>query len=226
VRHYLRMDKSRRKELKKQFKEGQKDSDKALQFCSKVDQQIVQTDRVSVERFGEWEDEQIEQNIIYYVYNRFKNEGKRPKKIPLAEWERMILQKLPTSVVAVYATSIFEQDLSVNGSYWDYFCQGDGVFAIEALNGYRLMGNAKMAAVTEQCIGAYLKLQKSGAVQEACGELYKWDIDEELFVRNNLKDFDELDHDYRAEGQDFINRLFRDRIRFIKENIELFDAGK
>jgi hypothetical protein len=217
------MDKSRRKELKNQFKEGQKQSDK---FWVKVDQQISQTDRVSVERFGEWRDEQIEQNIIYYVYNRLKNEGKRPESMHASEWERTILQKLPSGVVAVYATSIFEQDLSVNGSYWDYFYQGDGTLAIEALNGYKLMGNTRMSAVMEQCIGAYLKLQKSGTVQEAYGELHKWDIDEEHFVVNNTKEFDELDKEYRAEGPDFISSLLTNKIEFIKKNIALFLTGK
>src|SRR5687768_1245465 len=186
------MEKQRRKDLKNQYKASQKQFDKGLMFWSKVDQQISQTNRISFEQFCEWGDEQIEQNIIYYVYNRVKNAGKRPKTIHPTEWERTILQKLPTGVVAVYATSLFEQDLCVNGSYWDYFYQSNGAFAIEALNGYRLMGDPKMAAVMEQCIGAYLKLQKSGAVEEACGELHNWDIDENLFIGNSIKGFDEL----------------------------------
>jgi len=222
----LAMEKQRRKELKNQYKAGQKESDKALMFWSKVDQQISQTDRISVEQFDEWGDEQIEQNIIYYVYNRFKNEGSRPKAIHLVEWERTILQKLPTGVVAVYATSLFERDLCVNGSYWDFFYQSNGALAIEALNGYRLMGDPKMAAVMEQCIGAYLKLQKSGVVEEAYGELHTWDIDEVLFVGNNKKGFDELDQEYRAEGTDFISNLLRNKIEFIKKNIDLFVTEK
>jgi hypothetical protein len=216
----------RKNELKKQYKDSQIESDEALKFWSKVNQQISQTDRISVELFGVWENEQIEQNIIYYVYNRFNNEGKRSKGIHLTEWERAILQKLPTGVVAVYATSLFERDLCVNGSYWDFFYQSNGALAIEALNGYKLMGETKMTEVLEQCIGAYLKLQKSGAIEKACGEPHKWDIDEFFFIANNTKGFDVLDSEYRTEGDDFLGNLMRNKIKFIKKNIDLFVIEK
>jgi len=220
------MEKQRKKDLKKQYKDSQKESDEALKFWTKVNQQISQTDRISVELFNVWGNEQIEQNIVYYVYNRFKNEGRRPKGIHLTEWERAILQKLPTCVVAVYATSLFERDLCVNGSYWDFFYQSNGALAIETLNGYKLMGEPKMAEVLEQCIGAYLKLQKSGAIEEACGEPHKWDIDEGMFVRNNSKGFDQLDEEYRTEDTDFLGNLMRHKIKFIKMNIDLFVTDK
>jgi hypothetical protein len=75
-------------------------------------------------------------------------------------------------------------------------------------------------------IGAYLKLQKRGEIEEACGELHKWDIDEDFFVRNNTKRFDELDKEYRAEDSDFLVNLMRDKIKFIKMNIDLFVTDK
>jgi len=220
------MEKQRKKELKKQYKDSQKESDEGLRFWSKVNQQISKTDRICVEFFNVWDNQQIEQNIIYYVYYRFKNEGKRPKGIDLKEWERTILQKLPPAVLAVYATSLFEGDLCVNGSYWDFFYQSNGALAIDTLNGYKLMGEAKMAEVVTQGIGAYLKLQKSGEIEEACGELHKWHIDEDFFIRNNTKGFDELDEEYRAEGNDFLGNLMRDKMKFIKMNIDLFVTDK
>lgn len=125
-------------------------------------------------------------------------------------------------MVAVYATSLFELDLSVNGSYWDFFYQSNGTFAVEALNGYKLMGDSKMAGVVEQGIGAYLKLQKSGVVEESCGELHNWNIDEVLFIGNNKKGFDELDQEYQAEKAYFVSNLLRNKIMFVKKNIDLF----
>ena len=224
---FTAMEKQRKKELKKQYKDSQRESDDVLRFWSKVNQRISKTDRINVEFFNVWENQQIEENIVYYVYNRFVTEGgKRPKGIDQNKWERTILQNLPPAVLAVYTTILFERDLCVNGSYWDFFYQSNGAFAIDALNGYKLLGETKMAEVLEQCIGAYLKLQKSGEIEEACGELHKWDIDEELFVANNTKGFDELDEEYRAEETDFLGNLMRDKIKFIKMNIDLFVTGK
>ena len=215
------MDKHRRRLLKNKYKEGQKDSDNLFNFLSKIDQQIVQTDRICVELFGEWEDERVEENIRYYVLNRIKNAGRCPRGVHLMRWERDVVQKLPMGVVAFYATALFEQDLCVNGSYWDFFYQSNGVFAIEALNGYKLMGATKMTEVMEQCIGAYLKFQKSGEIARLCGELHDWRIDEASFVANNTKGFDELDQEYRADGPDVIRNLLRNRVEFVKENISL-----
>jgi hypothetical protein len=142
------------------------------------------------------------------------------------KWERAILQKLPAGVVAFYSTSLFEQDLCVNGSHWDFFYQSNGAFAIEVLNGYNLMGATRMVAVMEQCIGAYLKLKKSGEVEKIYGELHDCDIDEDLFVENNTKSFEELDQEYRAEAPNVLSNLLRNKIEFIKNNIDLFVTEK
>ncbi|MGC3946389.1 MAG: DUF4375 domain-containing protein [Chryseolinea sp.] len=201
------MDKQQRRDLKKQYKAERQKSDPGYQFISKINQRIDHADRIKVELFSEWDDEQVEENIVDYVFNRFKKEGKKPRDMHAAEWERGILRKLPPGVVAVYATHLFELCLNVGGG-WDFFYQASGAIAMEALDGYKLMNDTKMTSVMEECIGAYLKLRNSGAVEEACGEPHQWDFDEQYFIGSNTKTFDQLDKEYRAEGRDFIGKSF------------------
>ncbi|QNF33655.1 DUF4375 domain-containing protein [Adhaeribacter swui] len=216
------MDKKRRQELKKEYKQEQKKSDPVLMFLSELDQKIHQITNINTQQINKWADEELEQNIVYYVYNRFKEAGKPPKGKNLMEWERSVLQTLPTGVQAVFATHLFESDLSLNGSYWDFFYQNNGAFAVDTLNGYRLMDNRKMVEVLEQCLGTYLKMRKRGEIEEFMGVPHNWNIAEEYFITKNTKDFDDLDKEYDAERLKLAAYLKQKKIQFIRENKGLF----
>ena len=219
----IKMEKQRRQELKKKYKEEHLKSDPALQFLSEINRWIDQISYLSAVELDAWNDEELIQNIVYHVYNRFKKEGKAPKGTNPMDWERTILLKLPSGVQAVFATNLFEGDLSLNASYWNFFYQNNGAFALETLNGYGLMSNLKMAEVLEQCFGAYLKMHRSGEIEEAYGIPHRWDIDEEYFIQHNTKEFEELDAEYLAAGKrDFLEDLEQKKIKFIRKNKELF----
>jgi hypothetical protein len=220
------MDKQRRRELKKKYLEEQKKSDPTSNILSELFQETHQITSISAQQIDRWADEELVRNIDYYVYNRFKKGGKPPQGKYLMEWERSILQTLPTGVQAVFATHLFEGELSLNGSYWDFFYQSNGAFAIETFNGYRLMGNMKMVEVMEQCLGYYLKMRNRGEIEELWGVTHIWEIEEEYFIIKNTKDFDDLDREYNADRLDFVENLKKEKIQFIRENKGLFVTEK
>lgn len=220
------MKKQKRQELKKKYKEDQLAADPSLQFLSELKEQTSQASAISKEQLEMWSDEELEQKIIYYTYNRFENAGRIPKAKNQVEWERQVLQGLPVGVQAVYATYLFESDLSLNGSYWDFFYQNNGAFAIETLNGYQLMGNVKMVVVLEQGIGAYLKMLHSGEIEKLYGVVHNWSINEEYFISRNRMSFEELDSEYLAMATSLIDELRAKKVELIRSFPELLITDK
>jgi hypothetical protein len=215
------MEKQKRLELKKKYKEEQLATDPTLQLLSKLKEQIRQTSGISKEQLEGWSDEELEQKVVYYVYNRFEKAGRAPKAKNLMEWEREVLLNLPTGVQAVYATHLFESDLNLNGSYWDFFYQNNGAFAIDTLKGYQLMGDMKMVEILEQCIGAYLKMLQSGEIEELYGVVHKWSIDKDYFISRNRKSFEELDSERVAMEANLVDELRVKKVSFIRNHPEL-----
>ncbi|WP_299991387.1 DUF4375 domain-containing protein [uncultured Pontibacter sp.] len=220
------MDKQKRQDLKKKYKEEQLATDPNLQFLSKLKEQISQTSDISKEKIERRSDEELEQKIVNYVYNRFENAGRAPKAKNQVEWEREVLQSLPVGVRAVYATYLFESDLNLNGSFWDFFYQNNGAFAIDTLNGYRLMEEMEMVEILEQCIGAYLKMLQSGEIEELYGVVHDWSIDEEYFISRNKKSFEELDREYLAMETNLVEELRTKKVKFIRNHPGLLITEK
>jgi hypothetical protein len=220
------MEKQKRQELKKKYKAEQLVIDPGLQLLSKLKEQISQASDISKEQLERWSDEELEQKIVYYAYNRFKKAGRAPKGKNQVEWEREVLRSLPLGVQAVYATNLFESDLSLNGSYWDFFYQNNGAFAIDTLKGYQLMGNMKMVEILEQCIGAYLKMLQSGEIEDLYGVVHTWSINEEYFISRNRKSFEELDSEYMAIQTSLVHELRTKKVDFIRSHPELLITEK
>jgi hypothetical protein len=220
------MDKQKRQELKKKYKEEQLATDPNLQFLSKLKEQIIQTSDISNEQLERWSDEELEQKIVYYTYYRFEKAGRAPRGKNQVEWERQVLKSLPIGVQAVYATYLFESDLNLNGSFWDFFYQNNGAFAIDSLNGYRLMEDMEMVEILEQCIGAYLKMLQSGEIEELYGVVHDWSINEEYFISRNRKYFEELDSEYLSKETNLIEELRKKKVDFIRNHPELLITEK
>ena len=220
------MKKQKRQELKKKYKEEQLATDPSLQLLFKLKEQINQTSDISKEQVERWRDEELEQKIVYYAYNRYEKAGRAPKGKNHVEWEREVLLSLPVGVQAVYSTYLFEGDLNLNGSYWDFFYQNNGAFAIDTLNGYQLMGNMDMGEILEQCIGAYLKMLQSGEIKEMYGVVHNWNIDEEYFISRNRKSFEELDNEYLAMETSLVDELRTKKVEFIRSYPELLITEK
>lgn len=220
------MDKQKRQELKKKYKEEQLVTDPGLQLLSKLKAQISQASAISKEQLESWSDEELEQNIVYYTYSRFEKARRAPKGKNQVEWEKEILRSLPMGVQAVYATYLFESDLNLNGSFWDFFYQNNGAFAIDTLNGYRLLGDMEMVEILEQCIGAYLKMLQSGEIEELYGVVHDWSFDEEYFISRSIKSFEELDREYLAMETKLIEELRTKKVKFIQNNPELLITEK
>ena len=198
------MDKSQKKELKSRYLEKQRKHDFAYQFWVNRQEQVRQNSEISGAILNQCPDEQLENKIVDYVLNWFDQSGKRPKNVNVQVWEREILKQLPEGVQAVFATYLFESDLSLNGSYYDFFYQNNGAFTCEALKGYQLMNNAKMVEIMHQCIGAYLKMKNSGEIEESMGVIHSWDMDEDFYISNAHKSFAELDADYQLIEHEFL----------------------
>ncbi|WP_222707321.1 DMP19 family protein [Pontibacter qinzhouensis] len=210
----------------KKYKEEQLATDPGLQLLSKFKEQISQASAISKEHLERWSDEELEQKIVYYTYNRFEKAGRASKGKNQVEWEREALQSLPVGVQAVYATYLFESDLNLNGSFWDFFYQNNGAFAIDTLNAYRLMEDMEMVEILEQCIGAYLKMLQSGEIQALYGVVHDWSIDEEYFIIRNKKNFEELDREYLAMKTNLVEELRTKKVRFIRNHPELLITEK
>jgi hypothetical protein len=220
------MEKQKRQELKKKYKEEQLATDPGLQLLSKLKEQISQATAISKKQLERWSDEELEQKIVYYTYNRFEKAGRAPKGKNQVEWEREVLQSVPVGVQAVYATYLFESDLNLNGSLWDFFYQNNGAFAIDTLNGYRLMEDMEMVEILEQCIGAYLKMLQSGEIEELYGVVHDWSIDEEYFISRNKKSFEELDREYLATETNLVEELRTKKVKFIRNHPEVLITEK
>ena len=220
------MDKQKRQELKKKYKEEQLATDPGLQLLSKLKEQISQTSAISKEQLERWSDEELEQKIVYYTYNRFEKAGRAPKGKNQVEREREVLQNQPVGVQAVYATYLFESDLNLNGSFWDFFYQNNGAFAIDTLNGYRLMKDIEMVEILEQCIRAYLKMLQRGEIEELYGVVHDWSIDEKYFISRNKKSFEELDREYKAMETKLVEELRKKKVEFIRNHPELLITEK
>ncbi|RDV16666.1 hypothetical protein DXT99_02460 [Pontibacter diazotrophicus] len=220
------MEKQKRQELKKKYKEEQLATDPGLQLLSKLKEQVSQTFDITKEQLEGWSDEELEQKVVYYVYNRIEKAGRAPKGKNLVEWEREVLLSLPVGVQAVYATHLFESDLNLNGSYWDFFYQNNGTYAIDTLEGYQLMGNMKMVEILEQCIGTYLKMLLSGEIEEMYGVVHNWNIDKAYFISRNSKNFEELDSECLAIETNLVDELRTKKIDFIRNSPELLITEK
>ncbi|MDX5418711.1 MAG: hypothetical protein LPK09_05810, partial [Hymenobacteraceae bacterium] len=142
------------------------------------------------------------------------------------DWEREILRSLPIGVQAVYSTYLFESDLYLNASCWDFFYQNNGAFAIEALNGYQLLGNVKMIVILEQCIGAYLKMLHSGEIEELYGVVHNWSSNDESYINRNRLNFQELDNEYLSQETNFVDDLRKKKVEFIRNHPELLITEK
>jgi hypothetical protein len=220
------MERQRRQEVKKKYKEEQLATDPGLQLLSKLKEQISHTSDISKELLEGWSDEELEQKVVYYVYNRFEKAGRAPKAKNFVEWEREVLLRLPVGVQAVYATYLFESDLNLNASFWDFFCQNNGAFAIDTLKGYQPMGDMKIVEILEQCIGAYLKMLQSGEIEELGGVVHDWGIDKEYFISRNRKSFEELDREYLAMETNLLNESRTKKIEFIRNHPEFLLTEK
>jgi hypothetical protein len=163
------MDKSRRKQLKNDYREVQRKTDFAFQCWEARKEQIRQVQEIDAEGIDRWTDGELEGKLVDFVWNQFDHAGKPPKHLNLQQWERGILLQLPVGVQAVFATYLFESSLSLNASFWDFFYQNAGAFALETLNGYKLMNNLEMVGIVEQGMGAYLKMRHAGETEELMG---------------------------------------------------------
>lgn len=218
------MEKQRRQELKKKYKEEQFATDPALQLLAQLKEQISKVPEITIEQLQQWSDEELEQKIVYYVYNMFEKAGKAPKGKNLLEWEKETLQMLPSGVKAVYSTYLFESDLNLNDSYWDFFYQNNGAFAVETLKGYQLMGNARMVEILEQCIGAYLKMLQDGEIEELYGVVHNWSTDTDYFINRNKKSFEEIDSEHLSISSSLPDELKTQKTKFIRNHPELLIA--
>lgn len=218
------MDKSHRRALKKQYQAEQRKNDPVYQFWSEWDAQLQTVQSVTEAQIQQWNDEELEWKIVSYVLNQFRKAGKPPKIQNLQQWERAVLLQLPPGVQAVFATYLFEIDLQLGGSFWDFFYQNNGAFAIEALNGYKLMSNSMMVEIMEQCIGAYLKMQEKGEIEELMGEPHYWEVDQDYYTAINKQDFESLDREYQQD-KNFIQVQKEHKTQFIRRHTELFATG-
>jgi hypothetical protein len=220
----LKMDKSQKKVLKNKFREEKREHEVASQLWAIREGQIRQVSRIDKTILEQWTDQQLERKIIDYVFNQFSQAGKRPTHQNVQEWERSILLQLPLGIQTVFATYLFESDLSLNGSFWDFFYQNNGAFTLETLKGYQLMQNEEMITILQQCIGAYLKMKRTGEIVEAMGAPHHWELDEDYYISINQESFDELDVKYQLEEKEFLNKLIKKKQAFIRSNIELFET--
>jgi hypothetical protein len=146
--------------------------------------------------------------------------------VNLQQWERGVLLQLPVGVQAVFATYLFESSLSLNASFFDFFFQNAGAFALETLSGYKLMNNQKMVEIVEQGMGAYLKMQYAGEIEELMGEPHHWAVDGNHYVAINRQSFEELDAAYGGNRQGTLEALRVQKLSFIRKNPELFLTKK
>jgi hypothetical protein len=216
------MDKQQKRAHKQQYKAAQAATSVSTLFQVDMHACIQQVTIIRMEQLAQWSDDEVEQQIIYYVYHAFKQAGRCPKGTNRQAWERATLLRLPPGLQAVYATNLFEGSLSLNASYWDFFYQSGGTYALEVLQGYHLMGNTAMVIVLEQCIGAYLKMHYSGEIEELMGEEHTWEIDEAYFIDRNEQNFDELDAAYQAVQRELLAKLRAQKIAFIRQHPNLF----
>gem|GEM_PF-2888379 len=216
------MDREQRKQLKKTYLEAQRKTDFAFQFWEVRKEQIWQVREIDAASIERWTDGELEGKLVDYVLNQFDHAGNPPKHANLQQCERGVLLQLPPGVQAVFATYLFESSLSLNGSFWDFFYQNAGAYALETLNGYKLMGNQEMAGIVEQGMGAYLKMRHAGEIKELMGELHQWPVEENHYVAINHKSFKELDL-LCGEGRPKLLETLRvQKLSFIRKNPELF----
>ncbi len=220
------MDKAQRKRLKKTYLKEQRKTDLAFQFLEARKEQIQQVGEIDAASMERWTDDVLAQKLLYYVLNQFDQAGKPPRHVNLQQWERSMLLQLPVGVQAVFATYLFESSFSLNASFWDFFYQNNGAFALETLNGYKLMNNQEMATIVEQGMGAYLKMHYAGAIAEMTGEPHQWAVDENHCVAINRKSFEELDAAYEGNRQSLLEALRAQKVSFIRKNPELFVTKK
>jgi hypothetical protein len=216
------MDKQQKKAHKQQYKAAQAATSVSALFLADLHARIQQVIIIGLEQLAQWSDEEVEQQIVYYVYHAFMQAGRPPKGTNRQAWERATLLRLPPGVQAVYATNLFEGSLSLNASYWDFFYQSGGTYAQEVLQGYQLLGNTPMVVVVEQCIGAYLKMRHSGEIEELMGEEHTWELDEAYFIDRNQQSFEELDAAYQAVKQELLAELRAHKLAFIRQHPTLF----
>ena len=220
------MDKFRRKQLKKGYLEASRKNDFAFQCWEARKAQIRQVREINEESIEGWADNELERKIVDYVLNQFNQAGKPSRQMNINEWERDILVQLPIGVQAVFATNLFEGSLALNTSFLDFFYGTAGAFALETLNGYKLMNNLTMAQCVEQGMGAYLKLRNAGEVKVNMGEIHQWAVDENHYISTNSQSFEELDAESHGDKRCISEALRVRKQSFIRKNPGLFVTKK
>lgn len=219
------MDKSQKKALKNQFKKEQEEKDSQrikaahpilyqMMTWQEESEDLLEITHESVQKWGDLE---LENKVSNIIYNKFSQARKMLKRQYTIQHELGILREQPEVVRAFFAISDFENDISLNQELWNYFYQNGAYFALEALEGYILMGNQSMKDLIWQGMGAYTKMLISGEIDELCGEKYHWNVDYEILMKENTKTFEELDRMVKA--LDF-ETLYDRRIRFFRENFK------
>jgi hypothetical protein len=160
--------------------------------------------RLTPEILAKIPDADVEQVIVDFIECRAEREGQDDQRA---------LAHLPSGFLPIYATWLLEAEVN-NGGFNQFFWNSSGQFAADALAGFRAIGAAEHARLTERAINIY----KSERVRL-----------EKFKQRGSLEDFSEsykdnklnaLDDEFFKSGID----LSKLRVGFIRANPKLFEA--
>lgn len=159
-------------------------------------------DRLSPDILSQIPDDKLEQAIIDFIYAKVGDDPDR---------EFDIISKMSAGFRAVASTWWVEAEVN-NGGFNQFFWNPSRVFAKEAVSGFELLGEPKLAELMKNAIAINAANDAKFASYRSEGSLEAFS---ESYKDNPLNALD--DQFYAATKQ-----LSADRVRFIRSHPELF----
>jgi hypothetical protein len=149
-------------------------------------------------------DDKIEQAIVDYVINSWKNNPDN---------EFQIVNKLPNIFMIIYSTWVTEVEVE-NGGFNQYFYNTKGKYAIDCVHGYKQLGLNELSDIVLKAIDVYKKESSKSKIFKKLGTLFEFF---ESYKKTNLSQFDQPFYKLSKNASST-------RIQFIRKNIEKFSV--